>query len=1503
MKKRVFALILCILICLSMLPVSSFAEEEDETYTVCFWYTSPLTVNAGYPDFLPVGEAVTIDESSDFVIGQVPASVLQGLRSYALSQNLQDHCIAYWTVKETGEIFDFANQRVNETASEDHTLNLVATWGTENSHSYGNWYTTQEASCDAPGTKTHTCYICGTSGSEAIPAAHSIVPEPVPAYPATCTEEGTVAYYECSKCGKRFSDADGVYELTSIVEESNGHDLIYYPETAATCTEDGTVAYYECSKCGKRFSDAEGIYELTSVIEESSGHDLIYDPETEATSTEDGTVAYYECSKCGERFSNADGVYELTSIVEESSGHDLTFNQENPATCTEDGTVAYYECSKCGKWFSDAEGLYELTSVVEKSSGHDLTYNQENPATCTEDGTVAYYECSKCRKRFSDAEGIYELSSIVDLSSGHELTFHQEKPATCTEEGNRAYFYCEQCGGYFSVENVENQIEAESILLDINPEAHDWKDGVCVREGCGAVCNHRDVVDDVCRVCGERVINESSSLPDIPEKSEHTAATEGDCSEQVQWALTGTNLVVSGTGSMPDYDTSSNLPPWSEHQSIITSVVIGNGVSEIGDYAFYHCVRLTDVSLGNTIETIGIGAFQGCEKLNTISIMEETTSIGENAFSGCSALESVLYGGSRTQWEAITTASGNDVLNTDGVVECEGEEPVFEGTGGVCGADLTWALSENGTLTISGTGAMEHNSAESGGEEDALWYHDLDKIKTVIIESGVTALEDFTFTGCENLTSVSLPESLTSLPTGAFQNCKKLTSITIPQGVGSIGAEAFDGCSGLEEIEIPKSVNVIGGKAFHGCTALKKAVYTGTRSEWEALREENKIASGNDPLRDEIITCSGGNATSNPNTNTGTNSGVNSEEPDWTLEGGLLTIRGNGVIPDYPDAGSAPWHDRLAEIKTLKITGDITEIGDYAFSGCTNLKYIDLSSAGKVSSIGTHAFDNVREGIIVGNAYVCRFLESNNSFTAAEKLSTVGSSGDYVVLRLHTTVPDNQRSAIVQTACSALQVTSNQVTSVRSFELAAVDQAGNRVGSIPGGITFTLIRQFSTTGTKYGVFHLKTDGTVEKLPAEAVNGDLNVTMSSFSPVVLVEAQEVAGTGTSSDVPVIGACSDIYDGGVTASGSVTVRNPNNRKLEWIRTTSSAPPDDSAAGTELVNTNTLSNLTTSGYYYFRFKEDTAAGLPHSAWVGVELLDFYTISLTPASDEKGIFKVSGALKYNNRDNVYYALKGSRVSVTFMPADHYELYVLSVNNADKDPNTNNPFIINSLNAKADIKYAFRMSVPIITGVNHVVDNGVRVTGTIQFKTDGREIEYIIQSARPTGATEWKTLNGAKLADIKTGGTYWYRFKGQPVSKIGSVVIEDYYSVTFAKKGTGKGSYEVLSTDTAKKHENDIYLVRKGDSIRVRFKPDNGWMLYEVDKDGIYVGQANVKETMTFENITKATRIEYVFSDTAKSPKTGDRSKVDLWIAEEILSLLCMSTITWYLFRRKETY
>ena len=129
-----------------------------------------------------------------------------------------------------------------------------------------------------------------------------------------------------------------------------------------------------------------------------------------------------------------------------------------------------------------------------------------------------------------------------------------------------------------------------------------------------------------------------------------------------------------------------------------------------------------------------------------------------------------------------------------------------------------------------------------------------------------------------------------------------------------------------------------------------------------------------------------------------------------------------------------------------------------------------------------------------------------------------------------------------------------------------------------------------------------------------------------------------------------------------------------------------------------------------------------------------------------------------------------------------------------------------------------------------------------------------------------------------------------------------DLYTVTIEKKGSGKGTYVV---DGYEKDPDNIYLVEKGEEITVKFIPDNHYWLYKITVNGerVYYGSANVETEMTFKDIREPKKITYSFTDSSSSPKTGERSDVNLWIAEEILSFLGMTTITWYLFRRKETY
>ena len=88
------------------------------------------------------------------------------------------------------------------------------------------------------------------------------------------------------------------------------------------------------------------------------------------------------------------------------------------------------------------------------------------------------------------------------------------------------------------------------------------------------------------------------------------------------------------------------------------------------------------------------------------------------------------------------------------------------------------------------------------------------------VEYVVTALADICFTGCSDLTSITIPSSVTSLGERCFAVCSSLTSITIPSSVTSLGSECFEDCSGLTSITIPSSVNSLGDGCFYGCSGL-----------------------------------------------------------------------------------------------------------------------------------------------------------------------------------------------------------------------------------------------------------------------------------------------------------------------------------------------------------------------------------------------------------------------------------------------------------------------------------------------------------------------------------------------------------------------------------------------------------------------------------------------------------------------------------------------------------
>ena len=169
------------------------------------------------------------------------------------------------------------------------------------------------------------------------------------------------------------------------------------------------------------------------------------------------------------------------------------------------------------------------------------------------------------------------------------------------------------------------------------------------------------------------------------------------------------------------------------------------------------------------------------------------------------------------------------------MLACFDVSTAFAATSGNCGANFggtnaKWSLNTStGVLTISGKGATK--DCGNVGSNQAPWKDSRDKIKSIVVEEGITALGRYMFYKCEVAESVSLPSTLTAigdtkyLEYGTFVDCKALTNVTLPSKLQTIGHAAFKGCSSLKSIKIPDSVTTIGTSAFEDCTALSTVTF------------------------------------------------------------------------------------------------------------------------------------------------------------------------------------------------------------------------------------------------------------------------------------------------------------------------------------------------------------------------------------------------------------------------------------------------------------------------------------------------------------------------------------------------------------------------------------------------------------------------------------------------------------------------------------------------------
>ncbi|MGN0618078.1 MAG: leucine-rich repeat protein [Ruminiclostridium sp.] len=384
------------------------------------------------------------------------------------------------------------------------------------------------------------------------------------------------------------------------------------------------------------------------------------------------------------------------------------------------------------------------------------------------------------------------------------------------------------------------------------------------------------------------------------------SAEEGPLGDDLFWVYDGNGTlnigVIEETGAMPD-----NEAPWLKYigKDSIKTVVIDNGVTSIGNNAFYGCYNLKSITIPDTVESIGNEAFYGCISLESVIFdpNEENpklTSIGDGAFNRCSSLT------------GITIPDGVNSIGDSAFSGCSG-------------------------------------------------------LTSINIPDGVNSIGDSAFSGCSGLTSITIPDGVNSIGNGSFTGCSGLTSITIPDGVNSIGNDAFDSCVNLESVtfgENPK-LTTIGDSAFYWCSSLKsitipKSVnYIGDYAFWHCLSLTDITVAADNPN----YTSTDGVLFNKAKTKLIQYPGSKSGD-SYVIPGGVDSI-GIGAFAFCENLKSITIPDSVTSIgdcafwgcsslTSINIPDGVTSIERETFIYCSSLTSITIPAG--VTSIGQQAF-------------------------------------------------------------------------------------------------------------------------------------------------------------------------------------------------------------------------------------------------------------------------------------------------------------------------------------------------------------------------------------------------------------------------------------------------------------------------------------------------------------------------------------------------------------------
>ncbi len=757
-------------------------------------------------------------------------------------------------------------------------------------HDFGAWILVTPATCQQEGEQVRECARCQAQERCTIAVTDHVFESYVSDHNATCTEDGTRTS-KCTTC-----------ELTSTVTDEGtalGHAFhTYISNGDATCEEDGTKTAV-CERCA----------ETDTVSDPGSRLGHTYTAVILRPNCDQGGYTTYTCQICMDSY-----VSDHTPAL----GHSFTSYVSNGnATCEADGTKTA-KCDRC----QEIDTITDVGSAV----GHQCAdwYDME-PATCTEDG-LQRRECQNC--------GYYE--ERIAAAYGHDYEIVVTEP-TCTLAGYSTHT-CTRCADAF----ISDQREAlghDYTAVVVEPTCMDWGYTMHCCTRCAdsyangfvsalghewqthetePTCTEGGFTTHCCVRCGEQYVD--SHLDALGHAyqngccvrcgAEDGIIASGDCGADAAWQLYESGcLRFSGKGKMKDYTYKSEMP-WYAYREQIVSVVLEEGVTSIGDYAFYGMPQLERISIASTVTDIGDYAFKNAPKINNVVLPEVLTSLGDSAFYACTSLTSIEIPA------ALWTIKPYTFKNCTALAEVTFHEGNLLKISD--GAFYNTALTElrlPDCLDILDTFSFKNcaklATIELGGGltelREAVFYGTA--IPTITIPEGITKVGPYVFKNCVKLESIELPESLTSVGEASFYACTSLKSLDLPDAVTRIGSYAFRKCLALDSVDFPESLVNIGESSFYGCERLHYLNIPGNVTTIQSYAFKG---------------CTG-----------------------------LVIV----VLPDSLNTiGDSAFHT-CTDLDEITIPSGVTGIGEYCFSGSTGINSIYFE--GDAPAIGTGAFNKL----------------------------------------------------------------------------------------------------------------------------------------------------------------------------------------------------------------------------------------------------------------------------------------------------------------------------------------------------------------------------------------------------------------------------------------------------------------------------------------------------------------------------------------------------------------